>query len=65
MQPTQERAIKMLETTWKFFRPLLYNFDALPLLCLIIIHIYGSGIMSAFVENKSFLICVLLDNLTP
>jgi len=28
----RERAIKMLETTWKFFRPLLYNFDTLPLL---------------------------------
>ena len=28
----RENAIKMLKTTWKFFRPLLYNFDTLPLL---------------------------------
>lgn len=30
-----------------------------------IIHIYDSGVMSAFVENKLFLICILLNNLTP
>jgi len=28
-----------------------------------IIHIYDSGIMSAFVEIKSFLVYILLDNL--